>query len=184
MRKLFATVAFGLIGLGVVALPLAHAEGSSVWDSDTAQKFLGKKHECRSPIEAVLNAMECFENEDPECVANAYTDDFELLHNGLKTGVDPSNVMYWKLAFFFSDFSVDINHLSRIGRKQVSIRYIETLDFVNGIEVNQHEHALVTLDRDCKIQLWDQYGDNGEQQAVADAIQAILCPNQDCESPQ
>ena len=33
----------------------------------------------------------------------------------------------------------------------------------------QHEHALVTVDGDCKIALWDQYGDDMEQAVVENA---------------
>ena len=33
----------------------------------------------------------------------------------------------------------------------------------------QHEHALVTVDGNCKIALWDQYGDDMEQAVVETA---------------
>ncbi len=38
----------------------------------------------------------------------------------------------------------------------------------------QHEHALVTVDDDCRMILWDQYGDNKEQENVEDALDAVL----------
>ena len=38
----------------------------------------------------------------------------------------------------------------------------------------QHEHALVTVDDDCKMILWDQYGDVAEQGAVNDASIAMI----------
>jgi len=39
----------------------------------------------------------------------------------------------------------------------------------------QHEHALVTVDNDCRMILWDQYGDNKEQSDVDDNSNVILC---------
>ena len=45
----------------------------------------------------------------------------------------------------------------------------------------QHEHALVTVNDDCRIILWDQYGDNKEQTDVSNAIdeifQDVVCAN-------
>ena len=42
----------------------------------------------------------------------------------------------------------------------------------------QHEHALVTVEGDCKISLWDQYGDDMEQvdveTAAADLFKAYI----------
>ena len=168
MRNLFLALGVSLIGLSVVATPLAHAYTPE--DGNTASEGLI----CPRPVKAVLSALQCFENEDAACVANAYSADFVLMHNDQPTATDPSNSLFWNLAFMFSDFSVDINHLKRVGLKQVSIRYVETLDFTNNVTVNQHEHALVTVDRDCRIQLWDQYGDDAEQQAVSDNIRVII----------
>ena len=74
-----------------------------------------------------------------------------------------------------------------VGPNMASIRYIEYLKFTNGTtlglpassefpwsyETMQHEHALVTVDDECKIKTWDQYGDN-EQQINEGAIAAIM----------
>ena len=38
----------------------------------------------------------------------------------------------------------------------------------------QHEHALVTVNADCKMIKWDQYGDNIEQEQVGVAVNATL----------
>merc|ERR550539_721221 len=39
---------------------------------------------------------------------------------------------------------------------------------------NQYEHAIVTVDDDCKVVRWDQYGDNKEQRDVDDATNAMI----------
>ena len=38
----------------------------------------------------------------------------------------------------------------------------------------QREHAIVTVDNDCRRIRWDQYGDNKEQKDVKDAVNKIL----------
>ena len=38
----------------------------------------------------------------------------------------------------------------------------------------QHEHALVSLDADCRITKWDQYGDDAEQDAVKEASKDLF----------
>ena len=38
----------------------------------------------------------------------------------------------------------------------------------------QHEHALVSLDADCRITKWDQYGDDAEQAVVEEAAKDLF----------
>ena len=84
--------------------------------------------------------------------------------------------------------SLDVNHQMNIGPNQASIRYVEKVTITEGSFLlseprteypfgqvfYQHEHALVTVDNDCRVILWDQYGDNKEQQDVEDALDAVL----------
>ena len=42
------------------------------------------------------------------------------------------------------------------------------------VEISQHQHALVTVNADCKIIEWDQYGDNIEQEQLGVAVNATI----------
>ena len=78
-----------------------------------------------------------------------------------------------------------------IGTNKASIRYVETITTTDGANLGftkappsfeypysqvfiQHEHALVEVDNDCRIIMWDQYGDNKEQTDVDDAVDIIV----------
>lgn len=165
MKKNLAAVSVAILVFGFFIVP------------STALAKKAKKAEeiCSDPIAAVLATMHCFINGDTRCIANSYSDDFVLIHNGTPTDTNPHNELYWKYAFMYSDFTIDINHLMQIEEDRVSARYIERLDFVNGKTIYQHEHALITVDKDCKIKLWDQYGDSTEQEVMIATLRAILC---------
>jgi hypothetical protein len=47
---------------------------------------------------------------------------------------------------------------------------LETVRTTEGEVFLQHETALVTVNSDCQIEVWDQYGDDAEQQAVDEAF--------------
>lgn len=73
------------------------------------------------------------------------------------------------------------------GPNMASVRYREIIKFTDGSNFGlpasseypwsyvrvQHEHALVTVDDECKIKTWDQYGDNKEQD-LDDPVGKIL----------
>jgi hypothetical protein len=112
------------------------------------------------------------------------------LHNGkldpTTAGIDEPE--WWTRAFFVIDIGIVSNHQSHFDTNRVSLRYIEpvkTLDMSSytipglgkgpeQVEILQHEHALVTVNADCKMIEWDQYGDNTEQEQVGVAVNATL----------
>jgi hypothetical protein len=168
MKKLsFLFVAFAI----VLVSAQAHAFGGNV---------------CLRSVKAVLDTLDCIENEDVACAAGAYADSFVKLHNGVDTQTVIS-AESWGGAFLVSDFAMDIDHVRRVGLNEVSIRYVETVEFTPSVlgfpfellpipdqTFIQHEHALVTLNSDCQITSWDQYGDNQEQDDLNDTLDALF----------
>ena len=146
--------------------------------------------ECADPLGAILATLDCIEKEDPECAASGYSKEFVKLHNGkldpTTAGIDEPE--WWTRAFFVIDIGIVSNHQSHFDTNRVSLRYIEpvkTLDMSSytipglgkgpeQVEILQHEHALVTVNADCKMIEWDQYGDNTEQEQVGVAVNATL----------
>lgn len=128
---------------------------------------------CGDPIEKVLDIMECIEQEDVECVTAGYSPDFKKYHNGVdtETVITPD---YWEGAFMFVDLSLEINHSAVLDDSVVSLRYVETIAFTDGDSFLQYEHAIVTIDDECRILIWDQYGDNREQLAIEEKVEDIL----------
>ncbi|ROS00156.1 hypothetical protein EDC56_2792 [Sinobacterium caligoides] len=129
---------------------------------------------CLFPTKAVLETLTCIETESADCAYAGYAPDFIKRHNGELVTVNMSGPEYWRGAFAVADFDLDVNHVRRAGLKAVSLRYVETVSLVTGQRFQQHEHALVTVDKDCKIIEWDQYGDNKEQLAVDQAVLTYL----------
>lgn len=147
--------------------------------------------ECPDPLESILATLECITEEDATCASAGYhSDRFRKLHNGVDTNttIDGGGA-FWTAAFSFVDLHLDYDHQLNVGPNQASIRYIETVTMTDGSAFGlppsteypfgqvywQHEHALVTVDDECKMILWDQYGDNEEQRVVDEATNAILC---------
>lgn len=149
-----------------------------------------QSEEC-SPLESVKHIMACVKAKDAECASAGYNPAFAKLHNGLPSssmlGVHTKD--WWAAIFAVGDLSLDYNYTSENReKKEASIRYVETVSTTDGTTLGlpasdaypfaqtfeQHEHAIVTVDDDCKLILWDQYGDNAEQEAVDTATAAIL----------
>lgn len=138
--------------------------------SDDDERSFGSQ--CDDPMQAVLDTLECIENEYPLCSASGYSSNFVKLHNTIDTDTDAPGAAFWWAAFLFADFVLDIDHVALVDQDQVSLRYVETVT-LNGQDYVQHEHALVTVDEDCRMVLWDQYGDDAEQAAVEDAMEEL-----------
>jgi len=147
--------------------------------------------ECPDPLAAILATMQCVEDEDADCASAGYdSDNFIKLHNSIdtKTVIDSTGA-YWSGAFGLIDISLDYDYKENIGPNKASIRYIEKVVMTDGSDygfppldtypfgavIYQYEHALVTVDDDCRMTLWDQYGDNKEQDEVNVAADTILC---------
>lgn len=161
----------------------AEEDGSS----EASPLFPGET--CKDPLKSVLVTLKCIEEEDASCASAGYNKRaFRKLHNGVDTDTNFS-FGFWTGAFVILDFILDINHVAHVGPNQVSIRYVEIVTTTNGSNLfldesavypfsqtfDQHEWALVTVDDDCKMIMWDQYGDNQEQIAVEEAADAVVC---------
>lgn len=129
---------------------------------------------CADPAAAVTRIMNCIESEKAFCAAGGYASNFEKFHNTLDTDTSRPGYFFWLGAFLFIDFDLDIDHIVNVEENQVSMRYVETVTFNDGEVFTQHEHALVTVNDRCKMVLWDQYGDNKEQQDVDDKAATLF----------
>ncbi len=135
---------------------------------------------CWDPVGAVLDTLYCVEFEDAECAAAGYSAEFVKLHNGVDTNTVIDGPEFWEGAFALVDFTLDFDHIRWVGVNEISLRYIEgvtTLGIpgvIDSKEFVQHEHALVTVDNDCKMIVWDQFGDNKEQTDVDDAVDELI----------
>jgi hypothetical protein len=160
--------------------------------------------ECPDPLAAILTTLDCIEKENATCASVGYnTIAFRKLHNGIDTNTTiDAGGDFWNGAFSLSDLILDKNHQMNVGPNQASIRYVETVVFTDGTSLGllpsseypfaqvytQYEHALVTVDDECKMIIWDQYGDNKEQQQVDETTTTILCiigflPPELCKDP-
>lgn len=144
---------------------------------------------CEDPVGSILATLKCIEEADATCASAGYDNGaFRKLHNGVDTNTN-FNMGFWTGTFFLLDFILDVNHAAHVGPNQASIRYIETVTTTSGSNLfldestdypfsqsfKQYEWALVTVDDDCKMILWDQYGDNQEQGGVVEAVDEIVC---------
>lgn len=179
----------------IVSIATAAFKGVKVNAADRRAKAKsGKTHKdnCADPLQSVLDTMQCIADGDSICVAAGYAPTFTKKHNGILTtdflGINTPE--YWEGAFFLVDLGLDFNYEAEdanAATRQVSLRYLESVitlsgspfglpdsDYPFGQTFFQHEHALVTVNEDCKMIEWDQYGDNEEQEAVGTAVNAIL----------
>lgn len=153
-----------------------------------AQTDSGEVGGCSDPLKATLDALECISESNATCAGAAYnTEEFKKFHNGIDTNTVIEGAAYWEGAFSLVTLSFTYDHLMNAGPNMASVRYREIINFSNGTnfglpasseypwsyEAIQHEHALVTVDDECKIKTWDQYGDN-EEQDLDDPVGAMI----------
>lgn len=160
-----------------------------------AQADSGEVGGCSDPLKATLDTLQCITDRNATCAGASYNTEFKKYHNGVDTNTVINGAAFWEEAFtLYSNISFTFDHLMNVGPNMASIRYIEFLKFTNGTtlglpassefpwsyETMQHEHALVTVDDECKIKTWDQYGDNEQQinEGAIAAIMAELCAKQ------
>ncbi|TQV73574.1 hypothetical protein FLL45_11920 [Aliikangiella marina] len=129
---------------------------------------------CDDPAAAVMRIMNCIENENAFCAASGYASNFAKYHNTLDTDTNRPGYFFWLGAFLFIDFELEFDHVVNVAENQVSMRYIETVTFNDGEVFTQYEHALVTVNNSCRMEMWDQYGDNKEQQDVDDKAATLF----------
>lgn len=96
---------------------------------------------------------------------------------------------FWTLSLLVLDFDFDVKFYKNLGSNQATVRYVQTVTTTDGVSVgapssteypfsyarDQHEHVIATLNDDCEVEKWDQYGDNQEQNDVFDATFAVIC---------
>eukprot|EP00586_Coscinodiscus_wailesii_P011106 CAMPEP_0172492954 /NCGR_PEP_ID=MMETSP1066-20121228/24251_1 /TAXON_ID=671091 /ORGANISM="Coscinodiscus wailesii, Strain CCMP2513" /LENGTH=227 /DNA_ID=CAMNT_0013262857 /DNA_START=75 /DNA_END=758 /DNA_ORIENTATION=- len=158
--------------------------------SESPKEIVDNKNGCEDPLAAIMQTLQCIADGDGTCAGMGYAAGFQKIHNGIDTNLDfgdnPSAFWTFVLQMFVLSFSYD--HRVNVGPNMASIRYIEGVQFNDGTSFGlpasdfypfnssyvQHEHALVTVDNDCKMTKWDQYGDNTEQNEVDDASAAFI----------
>jgi hypothetical protein len=148
---------------------------------------------CPDPLRAVLGMMSCMEDEDAECVADRIShSSFKKLHNGMETevkildGKDPMG--HLETSFKFIRYAFDIEYQQELGPNLVGLGYVEMFTTSSGESfglapsneypfsqtILQHEMAAVSVNDACKITVWDQYGDDKEQQALDKVVSDML----------
>lgn len=92
----------------------------------------------------------------------------------------------WSVVFLAFDFSFDFKFFNNPNVNEASVRYVQTITTTDGEPYGlegypfgqtllQHEHVIVTVDNDCKLVNWDQYGDNKEQTDEGEVLNDLLC---------
>ena len=164
----------------------------------SGSKYVSKKQKksyseggCEDPLAATLQTLQHLaDGTDPVSTAMGYADGYRRIHNGVDTGLDFGSdpTEYFVFIFQLGSLSFTFDHQVNIGPNMASVRYVKGVQFTDGSAFDlpasdeypfntsyvQHEHALVTVDDDCKVLLWDQYGDNAEQDAVDENIDALV----------
>jgi len=155
-----------------------------------SSKGIEDTDECKDPLAAIQHTLQCIADGDALCAAEGYdAAAFKKIHNGKDTGIVLGDGgEYWQFALQLSTLSFSFDHEANIGPNMASIRYIEGVKFTDGTAFGlpastdypfsaysvQHEHALVTVDDDCKMTKWDQYGDDAEQSTVDNTSGAVI----------
>ncbi len=165
----------------------AHAQSA---DAKAEQVCTLASGGCSDPLKATLDTLQCISDANATCAGAGYnTEEFKKFHNTKDTNTVIDGAGFWAGAFALLKLSFSYDFKMNVGPNMASIRYIEYVDFTNGTSFGlpassvypfgfkaiQHEWALVTVDDECKIKTWDQYGDDKEQKDVDDAAAAILC---------
>jgi len=146
---------------------------------------------CADPLSSIMHTMDCIRDKNSSCANEGY--DwllFNKYHNGVNAGVQLFPVdIYWDMATRFSTLTLDFDYTRNLNqRNRASVRYVEKVIMSDGTDFNlaprdtwpfnymtyQYEHALVTVDDDCKILRWDQYGDTEEQDVVDQATSDMM----------
>lgn len=87
------------------------------------------------------------------------------------------------------DFTFDVRFTSNPCKNRATVRYVQTVvvddgssyglppsdEYPFGATFYQHEHVIIDVDDDCKLLVWDQYGDDQEQTDVDVAVGDLLC---------
>ena len=156
-----------------------------------ASSFVAVDAQCADPVASVVATTNCWATGNVSCIVAGYNDTIKKIHNG-NVVFEAADRTEATASFFLSLVSWDIQwtHQANVGENMASIRYIDTMTFTDGVafglsepsteypysfSYSQWEHALVTVNDDCKIIIWDQTGDNQEQ--LHDTVDwwALMC---------
>merc|ERR1719384_2283244 len=170
------------VGLALTALVAAFrdrkADRNEVWCSEN------------NVVDRVKYILTCIENKDYRCATKGYNPRvFKKYHNGkdTKTPIGFTSI-FWKMGVKFSTFILDYEITEEMGNYTARFKYVETVIMSDGTEFEkkpsnvypfnqtflQHEDAIVQLNPLCRIKWWNQTGIDSEQEAVDDAVDAMM----------
>ena len=154
---------------------------------------------CNDPVGAVMIMMDCWTIGEANCTAAGYDPNgIPFRHNGVfrQNGtLQDRSVASVTFILAVVDFEMVVNHVGLVegvmgenGEAIVSVRYSETGTFTDGANFGlepstdypfgfsywQWEHALLPVNGNCEVTMWDQTGDNEEQNDSQDAWSAFL----------
>lgn len=132
---------------------------------------------CANPVEKLTRVLNCIDVENAFCAASGYdTWRFKKFHNGVDTKTNRFSLttIGWLTTFNFIGFEFDITHLEQIDDDTVEIHYSEYVRFPDGEIITQYEEAKVTFNSRCRMTVWDQVGDQAEQDAVDDKVKELF----------
>ncbi|MRX26808.1 hypothetical protein [Kangiella sp. HZ709] len=135
-----------------------------------------KAASCANPVEKLTRVLDCIDVENAFCAARGYAWNFKKFHNGVDTKTNNFllSPIGWLTTFNFIGFEFDIQHLEQIDEDTVDIHYYEYVRFPDGEIITQYEEAEVTFNRSCRMTLWDQEGDQAEQDAVDEKTKELF----------
>lgn len=132
---------------------------------------------CADPVEKLTRILNCIDVENAFCAASGYdTWRFKKFHNGVDTNTNNFSLttIGWLTTFNFIGFEFDIQHLEHLDENTVDIHYYEYVRFPDGEIITQYEEAEVTFNSRCRMTLWDQVGDQAEQDAVEEKTKELF----------
>ena len=131
---------------------------------------------CANPVEKLTRVLNCIDIENAFCAASGYDWRFKKFHNGVDTKTNNFllSPLGWLTTFNFIGFEFDIQHLQQLDDDTVEIHYYEYVRFPDGEIITQYEEAKVTFNRRCRMTLWDQVGDQAEQDAVEEKTKELF----------
>ena len=132
---------------------------------------------CANPVEKLTRVLNCIDVENAFCAASGYDVwRFKKFHNGVDTKTNRFllSPIGWLTTFNFIGFEFDIKHIEQIDENTVDIHYFEYVRFPDGEIITQYEEAEVTFNSSCRMTLWDQVGDQAEQDAVEEKTKELF----------
>ncbi|WP_144394565.1 hypothetical protein [Pleionea sediminis] len=156
-----------LLKKSITGVLLAAAMGSSV----------AANAACSNPVEKLSRIINCIDVENAFCAASGYdTWRFRKFHNGVDTNTNNFllTTIGWLTTFNFIGFEFDIERMEENEDGTVDFDYYEYVRFPDGEIITQYEKAVVHFNNRCRMTLWDQTGDQAEQDAVDEKTKELF----------